>query len=72
MARTMAVTAGVQIVTAALAAAMVPDVRGLLLGTAMFVPTWLLSAWLFARSAREAAWTGRRGATSPPRPPAGA
>ncbi len=52
MARAMAVTAGGQIVTGALAAAMVPDLRGFALGTAMFVPLWLLSAWLFARAAR--------------------
>jgi hypothetical protein len=32
---------------------MVPDVRGFLLGTALFVPLWLLSSWLFARAARE-------------------
>ena len=59
MARTMAVTAGAQVVTGTLAAAMVPDVRGFLLGTALFVPLWLLSAWLFARAAREEA-QGRR------------
>lgn len=52
MARTMAVTAGAQLVTAGLAAAIVPDLTGFLLGTAMFVPLWLLSAWLFARAAR--------------------
>jgi hypothetical protein len=54
MARTMAVTAGAQVAAAALAVAMVPDVRGFLVGTAMFVPLWLLSSWLFARAAREA------------------
>ncbi len=53
MARTMAVTAGAQLLVGGLAAAMVPDVRGFLLGTAMFVPLWLLSSWLFARAARE-------------------
>lgn len=52
MARTMAVTAGAQIVAAALALLMVPDVRGFILGSAMFVPLWLLSSWLFARAAR--------------------
>lgn len=52
LARVMAVTAGAQVVAAGLAVAMVPDVRGFLLGTAMFVPIWLLSAWLFARAAR--------------------
>jgi hypothetical protein len=53
MARAMAVTAGVQVVAGALAVAMVPDVLGFLLGTAMFVPLWLLAAWLFAKAARE-------------------
>jgi hypothetical protein len=55
MARTMAVTAAAQVVAAALAVAMVPDIRGFLLGTAMFVPLWLLSSRLFARGAREVA-----------------
>ena len=55
MARAMAVTAGAQVAAAALALTMEPDVRGFLVGTAMFVPLWLLSAWLFARAAREAA-----------------
>lgn len=55
LARTMAVTAGTQIVAAGLALLMVPDVQGFLLGTAMFVPIWLLSSWLFARAAREEA-----------------
>ncbi|HEX8380244.1 MAG TPA: hypothetical protein VF619_06830 [Allosphingosinicella sp.] len=53
MARAMAVTAGAQVVAGALALAMVPDVRGFLIGTAMFVPLWLLSSWLFSRAARE-------------------
>lgn len=52
MARAMAVTAGAQVATAALAVAMVPDVKGFLIGTAMFVPLWLLSSRLFARAAR--------------------
>lgn len=55
MARTMAVTAGAQVVAAGLAVAIVPDVRGFMLGTAMFVPMWLASSWLFARAAREEA-----------------
>ncbi|MET1111874.1 MAG: hypothetical protein ABWX67_10155 [Allosphingosinicella sp.] len=55
MVRAMAVTAGAQAVAGALGVAMVPDVRGFLVGTALFVPLWLLSAWLFARAAREAA-----------------
>lgn len=53
MARVMAVTAGAQVVAAALGVAMVPDVRGFVLGTAMFVPLWLLSSWLFVRASRE-------------------
>jgi hypothetical protein len=53
MARTMAVTAGAQAAAGALGVAMVPDVRGFLLGTALFVPLWLLSSWLFARAARD-------------------
>jgi hypothetical protein len=52
MARAMAVTAGAQVATGTLAVAMVPDVRGFVVGTALFVPLWLLSSWLFARSAR--------------------
>ncbi len=55
MARAMAVTAGAQVVAGALAVSMVSDVRGFLLGTAMFVPLWLLSACLFGRAAREEA-----------------
>ncbi len=53
MARAMAVTAGAQVAAGALGVMMVPDVRGFLLGTAMFVPLWLLSSRLFARAARE-------------------
>jgi hypothetical protein len=55
MARAMAVTAGAQVAAGALGVLMVPDVRGFLLGTAMFVPLWLLSSRLFARAAREEA-----------------
>ena len=55
MARAMAVTAGAQIVAGAVALALVPDFQGFALGTAMFVPLWLLSSWLFARAAREQA-----------------
>jgi hypothetical protein len=51
MARTLAVTAGAQVAAGALAAAMVRDVPGFALGTAMFVPLWLLSSRLFARAA---------------------
>lgn len=52
LARTMVVTAGAQVVTGALAVAMVPDLQGFAVGTAMFVPLWLLSSWLFSRAAR--------------------
>jgi hypothetical protein len=55
MARAMAVTSGAQVAAGALAAAMVPDLRGFAVGTAMFVPLWLLASWLFARAAREEA-----------------
>jgi hypothetical protein len=52
MARVMAVTAGAQVAAGALGLAMVPDVRGFILGTALLVPLWLLSSRLFAKSAR--------------------
>jgi hypothetical protein len=55
MARAMAVTAAAQAGTAVLAFLIVPDVRGLVLGTAMFVPLWMLSSWLFAKAAAEGA-----------------
>lgn len=51
MARAMAVTAGAQIVTGALGLMLFPDVKGFLVGTGMFVPLWLASAWLFRRAA---------------------
>lgn len=54
MARAMAVTAAAQAGTAVLALLIVPDVRGFLLGTAMFVPLWLLSSWLFSKAAADA------------------
>ena len=50
LARAMAVTAGAQVMTAALGVMLFPDVAGFLLGSAMFVPLWLASAWLFHRS----------------------
>ena len=53
MARAMAVTAGMQVVVGLIAVVLVPDLRGFLVGTALFTPLWLLSAWLFAKSARE-------------------
>jgi hypothetical protein len=52
MVRAMAVTAGAQLVTGLLGAMLFPDVLGFLVGTAMFCPLWLLSAWLFAKAAR--------------------
>lgn len=55
LARAMAVTAAAQAGTAVLAVLIVPDVRGFLLGTAMFVPLWLLSSWLFAKAAKDEA-----------------
>ncbi|HEX8241714.1 MAG TPA: hypothetical protein VF574_18410 [Allosphingosinicella sp.] len=55
MARTMAVTAGAQVAAGGLAVMMFPDVRGFMVGTALFVPLWLLSARLFAKAAREEA-----------------
>ncbi|HYD37183.1 MAG TPA: hypothetical protein VEA60_06190 [Allosphingosinicella sp.] len=51
MARALAVTAGAQVAAGALGLALFPDLRGFLIGTAMFVPLWLLSAWLFGRAA---------------------
>jgi hypothetical protein len=51
MGRAMAVTAGAQIVTGVLGVMLFPDVKGFLAGTAMFVPLWLASAWLFRRAA---------------------
>jgi hypothetical protein len=51
MARAMAAAAGAQLLAGAATVALVPDVRGFLLGTALFVPLWLLSAWLFGKAA---------------------
>lgn len=51
LARAMAVTAGAQIAIGALGVMLFPDVKGFLVGTAMFVPLWLASAWLFRRAA---------------------
>ncbi|MEA3008693.1 MAG: hypothetical protein QOJ91_385 [Sphingomonadales bacterium] len=55
MARTMAVTAAAQVAAGGLGVMLVPDLRGFLVGTALFVPLWLLSSRLFARAAREEA-----------------
>jgi hypothetical protein len=53
MAAAMAVAAGVQVLAGLAGVALVPDYRGLLIGTALFTPLWLLSAWLFAKAERE-------------------
>jgi len=58
LARVMAVTAAAQAGTAMLALLIVPDVRGFVFATAMFVPLWLLSAWLFAKAERASAGAG--------------
>lgn len=55
MARALAVTAGAQVAAGAIGLAMVADLRGFLVGTAMFVPLWLLSAWLFGRAGANSA-----------------
>jgi hypothetical protein len=52
MARAMALTAAAQVLAGIAAVAVVPDLRGFLVGTALFAPLWLVSAWLFARAAR--------------------
>jgi hypothetical protein len=52
MARAMAVTAGAHVAAGLAGVILVPDLRGFLLGTGLFTPLWLLSAWLFARAAR--------------------
>ena len=51
MARAMAVTAGAQVAAGIAGLTLVPDVRGFLVGTALFTSLWLLSAWLFRRAA---------------------
>jgi hypothetical protein len=53
MARAMAVTAVAQLAAGVAGLMLMPDLRGFLLGTALFTPLWLLSAWLFAKAARE-------------------
>jgi hypothetical protein len=53
MARALAVTAGAQVAIGAIGVILVPDVRGFLVGTALFTPLWLLAARLFAKAARE-------------------
>ncbi|HEX8572954.1 MAG TPA: hypothetical protein VF759_09395 [Allosphingosinicella sp.] len=52
MARVLAVTASAQVAIGLVAVLLFPDVRGFLMGTALFTPLWLLSAWLFGRAAR--------------------
>lgn len=53
MARALAVTAATQIVAGMIGAALVPDIRGFLVGTALFTPLWLLAAALFRKAAGE-------------------
>lgn len=55
MARALAVTAGAQVAAGALGLFLFPDLLGFLVGTALFVPLWLLSAWLFGRAAANSA-----------------
>lgn len=50
MARVMAVTAGMQVVVGLVGILLYPDVRGFLVGTALFTPLWLATAWLFAKA----------------------
>lgn len=52
MARAMALTAAAQVLAGIAGVILVPDVRGFALGTALFTPLWLLSAWLFAKAAQ--------------------
>ncbi len=52
MARAMAATAAAQVLAGIVGVSLVPDMRGFLIGTALFTPMWLLSAWLFARAAK--------------------
>lgn len=52
MARVMAVTAGMQVVVGLIGITLFPDVRGFLVGTALFTPLWLATAWLFRKAAR--------------------
>jgi hypothetical protein len=51
MVRALAVTAGAQVAAGALGLVLFPDLRGFLVATAMFVPLWLASAWLFGKAA---------------------
>lgn len=60
MARAMAVTAAAQALTGALGAILVPDLFGFVAAIAMFTPLWLLSAWLFAKAARDQETGSRR------------
>ena len=52
MALAMAVAAGAQVLAGVAAVILVPDVRGFLVGTALFTPMWLLAAGLFRKAAR--------------------
>lgn len=49
MAPAMGLTAAAQVLAGTVALLLVADVPGFLLGTALFTPLWLLSAWLFRR-----------------------
>lgn len=55
LALALAVTAGAHVLAGVIGVVLVSDVRGFLLGTGLFTPLWLLSAWLFARAARDGA-----------------
>lgn len=52
MARAMAAAAAAHVLAGVAAVILVPDMTGFLLGTALFTPMWLASAWLFGRAAR--------------------
>ena len=52
MVRALAVTAGAQVAIGLIGLILVPDVRGFVVGTVLFTPLWLLSAWLFGKAAR--------------------
>ena len=53
MARAMAAAAAATVLAGIVALTLVPDLRGVATGTALFAPLWLLSSWLFVRAARQ-------------------
>lgn len=53
MALAMSAAAAATVVAGVVGLSLVPDMRGFAIGTALFTPLWLLSAWLFAKSARK-------------------